>query len=146
MDKKHFIDLIDDITDEYELDWGNGEVDIDFETETGYLTVEAPGHAVVGVFLNPIVAYVVKQKNKNNSDTDEFISGHIKKAIAEHIEDFSADEEFNEIGYEVTSNPNNHFTPSEFFRMLQDDETFFKEMACKLRHEIYDIPDLEGLN
>ena len=143
MDKKHFIDLIDDIIDEYELDWGNGEVDIDFETETGYLTVEAPGHAVVGVFLNPIVAYVVKQKNKNNSDTDEFISGHIKKAIAEHIEDFSADDEFNEIGYEVTSNPNNHFTPSEFFRTLQDSEEFFTETARKLRQDAYGIADFE---
>ena len=143
MDKKHFIDLIDDIVDEYELDWGNRDVDIDFDTETGYVLVEAPHHATIYVDLDPIIAYIVKHKFEDNSDTDEFISAHIKKAIAEHIEDFSADEEFNEIGCEVTSNPNNHFTPSEFLRMLQDDEEFFTETARKLRQDIYGIADLE---
>ena len=144
MDKKHFIDLIDDIVDEYELNWGNGEYDVDFESKTGYLIVESPWHSTRYVDLDPIVSYIVEHKLDATPDNDKLILGNIKRAIAESVEDFSADEEFDEL-YDP-SNPHKTFSPSEFIKILQDAETFFKETAYKLRHETCDIPDLEDLN
>lgn len=144
MDKKHFIDLIDDIVDEYELNWCNGEYDIDFESKTGYLMVEAPNNSTRYVDIDPIVSYIVEHRLENTPDNDKLILGNIKRAIAESVENFSADEEFDEL-YDP-SNPYKTFSPSEFIKILQDAETFFKETAYKLRHETCDIPDLEDLN
>ena len=144
MDKKHFIDLIDDIIDEYELNWNHREYDVDFESKTGYLVVEAPNNSTRYVDIDPIVSYIVEHRLENTLDNDKLILGNIKRAIAESVENFSADEEFDEL-YDP-SNPYKTFSPSEFIKILQDDETFFKEMASKLRHEIYDIPDLEDLS
>ena len=144
MDEKHLIDLIDDITDEYEFNWNNGEYDIDFESQTGYLIVESPWHSTRYVDLDPIVSYIVEHKLDATPENDKLISGNIKRAIADCLEDYSADEEFDELYEPVTSNPNNHFTPSEFLRILQNSEDFFKDVADKLRHAAYGIPDLEN--
>ena len=143
MDKEYLTDLIYDIIYEHDLDWGNGEVDIDFESKAGYLTAEAPHHVTVYVDLDPIVAYIIENKPDVTQNNDKIISGNIERAIAESMETFSADEEFDELYEPVTSNPNNHFTPSGFLRMLESDEEFFTETARKLRQEVYGTPDLE---
>lgn len=143
MDKKHFIDLIDDIFEEYELNWSHREYDVDFESKTGYLVVEAPNNSTRYVDIDLIVSYIVEHRLENTPDNDKLILGNIKRVIAENIEDFSADEEFDEL-YDP-SNPHKTFSPSEFIKILQDDETFFKEMAYKLRHETHGIPKLEEL-
>jgi hypothetical protein len=48
------------------------------------------------------------------------------------LESFDADNEFMEL-WSVEFAKRNHFKPSQFIRMLQEDEASFKELAKKLR-------------
>ena len=66
-----------------------------------------------------------------NIETDDNIDDIIYRTI-KLLESFNADERFMEL-WSVDFAEHNHFKPSQFIRMLQEDETSFKELARELR-------------
>jgi len=87
-----------------------------YVTETGedYFVVEAPNNADVHVHY------------EEYDEIDDIISCTIDK-----LENFDADEQFMEL-WSIEFANHNHFSPSQFIRMLQEDEETFKELAEKL--------------
>ncbi len=63
-------------------------------------------------------------------DKDDEIEDIIHKTI-EQLGEFDADDEFMELWSREFAE-HNHFTPSQFLKMLQEDEASFKELAGKL--------------
>ena len=63
---------------------------------------------------------------EEDDDIDEIISKTINR-----LESFDADDEFMEL-WSVDFANHNHFKPSQFLKMLQEDEASFKELARKL--------------
>lgn len=112
------------IIDEYELDYNNAEIIVD--DDGCQMTVEAPNHATVtiDIYLNDI--------DKGNEKVT------MLKAIADEIKDFNTDEEFNELWSDEFGEHNN-FRPSEFFRMLSEDEDYFKQCSEKMYQELEEL-------
>lgn len=136
IDEKHFIGLIEEIVDRYELDYGQGRCEVSFNDGVGYLIVEAPLHSIVAVSLNPIVSYIVEHDLDATPENDEFISGHIKRAIADCLNDFSANEELREYRDEISVSPDGRGMPANSVRaILANSEEFFKETAYRLRRD-----------
>jgi hypothetical protein len=86
------------------------------EKEDDYFRIEAPNNADVFVNL------------EKGDDIDEIISRTI-----EQLENFDADERFTELWSKEFAG-HNHFKPSQFLKMLQEDEASFKELAGKLEN------------
>ena len=105
------------ITNTEELvDWiDNSKICYVSEQEDYYFRIEAPKNA--DVFIN--------------LETDDDIDDIISRTI-DLLEHFDADERFMELWSKKFAE-HNHFTPSQFIRMLQEDEASFKELARKLR-------------
>ena len=66
-----------------------------------------------------------------NIETDDNIDDILYSTI-ELLENFSADERFMEL-WSKDFSERNHFKPSQFIRMLQEDEASFRELARELR-------------
>lgn len=136
IDEKHFIGLIEEIVEQYELDYGHGRFDVSFNDGAGYLVVEAPLHSVVAVSLSSIISYVVEHELDSTPENDAFISRRIKLAVADCLEDFSANEELHEYRDEISVGPSGRGMPANSLRaVLTDCEDFFKETAYKLRQD-----------
>ena len=86
-----------------------------FDKENDNFTVEAPNQAV----------WQIQYEIKDKIDTIIF------KTI-EQLEEFDTDERFTE-WWSTDFAKHNGFTPSQFIRMLQEDEASFKELARELR-------------
>lgn len=109
------------IIDEYELDYNNAEIIVG--DDGCQLTVEAPNHATVTV-------------NISFDSTDEGNeTATMLKAIADKIKDFNADDEFDEL-WSREFGEHNHFKPSQFFRMLSEDEDYFDQCSEKMYQEL----------
>ena len=85
------------------------------EKEKDFFQISAPNNAEVYV----------------NIEENDDICDIIDRAIY-MLQDFDADERFMEL-WSVNFAEHNHFTPSQFIRMLQEDEASFKELARELR-------------
>ena len=98
------------------LDWIESGSDCHIE-ETGkdYFVVEAPNNATWQIQF------------EKSDDIDSIISKTI-----EQLEEFDADERFTEYWSADFAN-HNHFKPSQFLKMLQEDEVSFEELARELR-------------
>ena len=111
--------LAENIIDRYLLDYNNAEVYL--QEGILYMTVEAPNHATVGLDIN-----------LNDWSLNEKIAEKIiLKAIVERIRTFDADDEFDDL-WSTEFGRHNGFRASEFIKMLQEDETFFKDCAVKM--------------
>ena len=66
-----------------------------------------------------------------NLETDDDIDDILYRTI-ELLESFDADERFMEL-WSKDFAEHNHFSPSQFIRMLQEDEASLKELAGELR-------------
>ena len=111
--------LAENIIDRYLLDYNNAEVYL--QEGILYMTVEAPNHATVGLDIN-----------LNDWSLNEKIAEKIiLKAIIERIRTFDADDEFDDL-WSTEFGRHNGFRASEFIKMLQEDEEFFKECAVKM--------------
>lgn len=152
MTEKHLIDLINRVVDQYELDHGNGYVDVDFDYKIGSLIVESPHHSFVDVNLNPLVRYIVNYELEPTPENDKFVLGNIKRLTIKGLEDFSTDDNLNdfydpsytELCNEFILNPNFHFGISRYLEMKHDEDDF-KEKACLMKEEIEGIPSVEEL-
>lgn len=111
--------LAENIIDRYLLDYNNAEVYL--QEGILYMTVEAPNHATIGVDIN-LNDWIL------NKRVAEKI---ILKAIVERIRTFDADDEFDDL-WSTEFGRYNGFRASEFIKMLQEDEKFFKECAVKM--------------
>lgn len=111
--------LAENIIDRYLLDYNNAEVYL--QEGILYMTVEAPNHATIGVDVN-LNDWVLNKKVAEKI---------IIKAIVEQIRTFDADDEFDEL-WSIEFGSYNGFRASEFIRMLQEDEVFFKNCAVKM--------------
>lgn len=111
--------LAENIIDRYLLDYNNAEVYL--QEGILYMTVEAPNHATIGVDIN-LNDWIL------NKRVAEKI---ILKAIVERIRTFDADDEFDDL-WSTEFGRHNGFRASEFIKMLQEDEKFFKECAVKM--------------
>jgi len=85
------------------------------EQEDDCFYIEAPNNA--DVFVN-----IEKENN----------IGDIIFRTIERLKDFDADEQFMEL-WSKDFAEHNHFKPSQFIRMLQEDEASFKELAHELK-------------
>jgi hypothetical protein len=85
------------------------------EAEDNYFTVQCPRDASVTVMY------------EKGNDIEDIIAETITR-----FEDFDADEQFMEL-WSVDFAEHNHFKPSQFIRMLQEDEASLKELAGELR-------------
>jgi len=85
------------------------------EQEDDYFYIEAPNNA--DMFIN-----IEKDDN-----VDDIISRTI-----ERLQYFDADERFMDL-WSKDFAEHNHFLPSQFIRMLQEDEASFKELAGELK-------------
>jgi hypothetical protein len=98
------------------FDWiENSNVCLVSEKENDYFRIEAPNNA--DVFINI----------EKEDDMEDIISRTI-----ERLDDFDADERFMELWSKEFAEQN-HFTPSRFIKMLQEDERTFKDFAGELR-------------
>ena len=88
-----------------------------YATEKGedYFVVQAPNNATWQIQFD------------KDDEIDDIFSKTIKQ-----LKEFDADNEFMEL-WSVDFAEHNHFTPSQFIRMLQEDEASFKELARELR-------------
>ena len=88
------------------------------DIEDNGLYIQAPNNA--GIFISI----------EKDDDIDDIISRTI-----ERFEDFDTDEQFMEL-WSKDFAEHNHFKPSQFIRMLQEDEKSFHNLAKKLRRMI----------
>jgi len=86
-----------------------------FDKEEDNFTIEAPNNATWQIQF------------EKDSEVNEIVSKTIKQ-----LEEFDADERFTE-WWSADFAKHNGFTPSQFIRMLQEDEASFKELAMRLR-------------
>ena len=129
--------IAQNIIEEYELNYNNAEIIAD--NEGCQMIVEAPNHATVtiDIYLNDI--------DKGNKE----VKIAMLNKIADKIKCFDADDEFDEIwSYEFGKH--NNFRPSQFLRMLLEDEDYFDQCsekmyqeAEKLEHEIWEQEEQE---
>ncbi len=97
------------------FDWIDGsKVCCVSEREDDYFHIEAPNNADIFISI----------------EKDDTIDDIIPKTIT-RLEEFDADNEFMEL-WSVDFASHNHFKPSQFLKMLQEDEASFKELAGKL--------------
>ncbi|GHT15837.1 hypothetical protein AGMMS4956_16770 [Bacteroidia bacterium] len=97
------------------FDWiNNSETCCVTEQDSDYFVVEAPNNADVYVHY----------------DEDDGIEIVVAKTI-EKLRDFDADERFTEL-WEPAFVAQNHFRPSQFIKMLQEDAETFRELAGDL--------------
>jgi hypothetical protein len=85
------------------------------ENDDEYFIIEAPNNADQHIWF------------EKNDDIDVIIC----KTITE-LENFDADNRFAEL-WSVDFANHNHFTPSQFIKMLKEDEETFRNLAWKLR-------------
>lgn len=116
--------IAQNIIEEYKLNYNNAEIIVG--DEGCQMTVEAPNHATVTV-------------NISFDSTDE---GNEKATmlneIADEINDFNTDDEFDEMwSYEFGKH--NNFRPSQFFRMLLEDEDYFDQCSEKMYQEVEEL-------
>ncbi|MHA3723747.1 hypothetical protein ACXR2T_07695 [Leucobacter sp. HY1910] len=108
-------DSIQALLEAHDLDYGNAEVE-----DGDFMTVEAPNHATWRV------------------DTDGFedggTMGDLKATIAQDLDDFDPDEQFDEI-WSPEFGEHNGFTPRQFLDGLREDKAFFEHAAMRLRAE-----------
>ena len=98
------------------FDWiDNSKICYILEQEDDYFRIEAPKNA--DVFIN--------------LETDDDIDDILYRTI-ELLERLDADERFMEL-WSKDFAEHNHFSPSQFIRMLQEDEASLKELAGELR-------------
>lgn len=109
------IDIAEDIIETYELDYGNSETFV--QGNNVFVTVEAPNHATIGVAV------------PNRTDRIG-----LARRLAYEMDSFDADEEFDELWSKEFAG-RNHFTPSGFLRMLEEDQEYFDKTADALRGE-----------
>ena len=86
------------------------------EAEDNYFTIQCPRDASVTVMY------------EKDDDIEDIIAETIKR-----FEDFDADDEFTEL-WSVEFAEHNHFSPSQFMKMLQEDEKSLRELANKLEN------------
>ncbi len=84
------------------------------EEEKDFFQISAPNNAEIFVNI------------EKEDEIDDIISRTI-----ERLQDFDTDERFMELWSKDFAN-HNHFKPSQFLKMLQEDEASFKELARKL--------------
>ena len=98
------------------IDWiDNSKICCFEEISEEYFIIEAPNNATWQIQF------------KKDDEIDDIILKTI-----EQLEKFDADNEFTEL-WSKDFAEHNHFTPSQFIRMLQEDEASFKELARELR-------------
>ncbi|MDR2147270.1 MAG: hypothetical protein LBE91_12505 [Tannerella sp.] len=99
------------------FDWiDNSKICCVSEKEDDYFCIEASNNA--DVFIN--------------IETEDAIDDIVFCTI-ERLQDFNADERFMELWSKEFAE-RNHFRPSQFLKMLQEDEASFKELAGRLRN------------
>jgi hypothetical protein len=97
-------------------DWiNNSNICVVTETGDNYFLVEAPNNADVHIWV------------EKDADINNIICKTIKQ-----LEEFDADEQFMEL-WDVNFANHNHFKPSQFIKMLQEDEESLKELTGELR-------------
>jgi len=85
------------------------------ETDEDYFVIEAPNNATWQIQF------------EKEDDIDDIIY-----KTKEQLEEFDADERFTDFWSKEFAE-HNHFSPSQFIKMLQEDEASFKELAYKLK-------------
>ena len=91
-------------------------------------------HRCFGVDIEDNGLYIQAPNNSDvfvNIETDDDIEDIIFRTI-ERFEDFDTDEQFMEL-WSVDFAEHNRFSPSQFLRMLQEDEENFRYLARELR-------------
>ena len=101
--------------EEHNLHHGNAEYYTDFLTLT--VVVEAPNNWTIGL-----------EVDIEDIETVEDLTKAIEHEYLRTIEDNSVDEYFNE----MYDNVSREFTPSEFFRMLEEDMDHFQSVVNKI--------------
>lgn len=107
------VENVEDFMEEAYLNHGNSEVFI--QRDEIYMTVEAPNNSTMG-YAVPI-----------GSTMED-----VYKLNVAHMEDFDADDEFNEF-WSGEFGRHNGFTPGSFLEMLKEDEEYFRNTAKELR-------------
>lgn len=108
------------------LSFGNSEVVVNDDQVD--VTIEAPNHTTLVVqFLGNEV-----QKLK-----EKFMTTYATRAI-QVIDSFDPDDTFNEVWSKKFAE-HNHFTPSGFIRILEEDQQFFKEERERLHMRLNQI-------
>jgi len=98
------------------IDWINNDNDCHVsETDNEYFYIEAPNNADVFVCI------------EKDADIDDIVLQTI-----DNLEDFDANERFMELWSKEFAE-HNHFTPSHFIKILQEDKETFCGVAYRLR-------------
>lgn len=131
---QEIIYLAQNIINRYWLDYNNADVEL-FENDVLAMMVEAPNHATVEVSVD-LTNLVLDDK--------KMLKKIILRTIAGEIRKFNADDEFDEL-WSIEFGRHNGFRASEFIKMLQEDEEYFKEHAGRMYKEAinYDEEVLE---
>lgn len=116
-------EAIKDVIDEYELDYGNAEVYADDDKKGVSYVVEAPNNSTVGDYLTVEEMEEELEYYDTDDDVRDTIREIVKNRIKTSVSYFDADDEFDEL---YTTGM--RIRPSEFIRMLQDDQDFFENL------------------
>src|SRR5699024_7634795 len=104
---------VNELIEDYNLNHNNAENYYNFETDEQIVTLEAPNHATFTI-----------QHKMNTGNT----IGDFRQRIVNEMQEFNAEDEFNEIWSNDFGNKNN-MTASEFYIKLKSDETYFRSRS-----------------
>lgn len=106
-DKKVSKENLASLVEEYDLDYGNSEVE--FDENNRYITIEAPNHSTLPVDF------------EKEATVDE-----VRQSMVDVMDSFDPDEEFDGLWSPEFGN-HNKLSPSEFMKILKEDKNSIRK-------------------
>lgn len=120
--KEMYVNVAEDLTEDYELDFGNAEAFI--QNGCLYCSIEAPCNATISLWVGQIEDETPAQYRKE-----------ITQAMIDAIRDFDPEEEFDELWFPDFSS-HNGISAFRFVDMLKTDSEYFNATADEMEKEI----------
>ena len=117
-----YVNVAEDLTEDYELDFGNTETYV--QDDCLYVSIEAPNNSTIGIQVDEIKAETPVQCRKE-----------IMQAMIDAMRDFDPEKEFDEVWLPYFSN-HSYISPFTCVRMLVEDAEYFSDMADKMEKEL----------
>ena len=130
METEKIIDMIEKIARENYL-WGTNS-EIYEQDDEAYVVLEAENHTTIRVWFDLIAC----ENCENDMEILEYLLDEMKGKLFR----FNADNEFNEL-WSTEFGKRNKLSPTEFMKMLKDDEQEFKGIGVELERQYFKIRD-----
>ena len=117
-----YVNVAEDLTEYYELDFGNAEACV--QDDCLYVSIEAPNNSTIGIQVDEIKNEAPAQCRKE-----------ITQAMIYAMRDFDPEEEFDEL-WSPDFSSHNGISAFRFVNMLKEDSEYFNVMADEMERDI----------